>query len=369
VSFFDDDAEVTQVTAPTPRPRRKRNRSRLRIQRLVIALVALFVLVFVLALVIRSCQQNAKESSYRTYFTQVGGVLSDSTNSVGKPIAALLADPTKYGRTQLVAELNSLVAKQNEITARTEKISPPGKLKSLHSILIQGEEVRQAGVVQVREGLMAALGGKHLHATARMLAALSGYFTGPDAYYEQLYRTQAQKILKDDGVSNVAVPALVPAAGYFATSTVFSPSALSAALSSVSSSVKLTGAHGVGLAGVAIKSSGKTVVLSPSGSNNFKASVGLVVAVTVQNQGSATEANVPVKITWTGPGNTTPQTYSATIPSIAAHASKTVDVPGLNIPSNDMAKRTTLKVKAGPVPGEKLLSNNSASYVIIPVLA
>ena len=35
MSFFDDDAEVTQVTAPTPRPRRgKRNRSRLRIQRL-----------------------------------------------------------------------------------------------------------------------------------------------------------------------------------------------------------------------------------------------------------------------------------------------------------------------------------------------
>ena len=109
MSFFDDDAEVTQVPAPAPRPRRKRNRSRLRIQRLVIALIALFVVVFLLALVIRSCQQNAKETTYRTYFSQVEQVLNDSTNMVGKPIAALLADPTRYGRAQLESTLNSLI--------------------------------------------------------------------------------------------------------------------------------------------------------------------------------------------------------------------------------------------------------------------
>ena len=42
---------------------------------------------------------------------------------------------------------------------------------------------------QVRAGLLAALTGKNLHATARKLAALSGYFTGPDVYYNELYRT------------------------------------------------------------------------------------------------------------------------------------------------------------------------------------
>ena len=69
----------------------------------------------------------------------------------------------------------------------------------------------------------------------------------------------------------------------------------------MSSSTKLTGVHGVGLAGVAIKSDGKTVVLSSSGSNNFKASVGLLVVVTVSNQGATAEANVPVKVIYTGP--------------------------------------------------------------------
>jgi hypothetical protein len=363
VSFFDDDAEATQVKAPTPRPRRKRSRSRLRIQRLVIALVALFILVFVLALVIRSCQQNAKESSYRTYFTQVQQVVADSTNKVGKPIAALLADPTRYGRAQLQTTLTKLVATQSEITTRTERINPPGKLKSLHAILVQGQQVRLSGVEQVRDGLLAALTGKHLHATARKLAALSGYFTGPDVYYNELYRTQAQKVVSDDGVNNVAVPS----AGYFENSVAFSPSALSTALSRVSSSTKLSGLHGVGLAGVAIKGNGKTVTLRSGGSNNFQASVGLLVAVTVQNQGSGTETNVPVKITWTGPGSST-QTYTATIPSIASHAKQTVDVPGLNIPSTAITKSSTLKVEAGPVQGEKILSNNHATFVIVPVL-
>ena len=62
-------------------------------------------------------------------------------------------------------------------------------------------------------------------------------------YYNELYYTQAQTIMKDDGVSNVPVPT---ATSFFADSTAFSPTALSAALSSVSSSTKLNGTRGVG---------------------------------------------------------------------------------------------------------------------------
>ena len=363
VSFFDDDAETTQVKAPTPRPRRKRSRSRLRIQRLIIALVALFILVFVLALVIRSCQQNAKESTYRTYFTLVQQVITRSKTEVGKPIAALLADPTRYSKTELQAKLIQIVNAQSGITKDTGNIKPPGKLKSLHAILVQGQQVRLSGVAQMRDGLVAALTGKHLHATARKLAALSGYFTGPDVYYNELYRTQAQKVVRDDGVSNVAVPG----SSYFENTLAFSPSALSAALTSVSSSTKLTGLHGVGVASVAIKGSGKTVTLKRGGSTNFKATVGMVVAVTVQNQGTAIATNVPVKITWSGAGSSA-QTHTATISSIAPGAKETVNVTGLNIPSSAITKSSTLKVEAGPVPGEKVLSNNHATFVVVPGL-
>ncbi len=191
MSFFDDDAEVTQVPTPRSRtrgPRTPRSRSRLRIQRLVVALIALFIVVFALALFVRSCESHAKESAYRTYFSQVQQVITDA-NKVGKQLGGLLSDPSRLGRSELQSALNQVVSTQNEITTRAERIKPPGKLKALHEIFVEGMKVRLSGVVQVRAGLLAALKGKKINATARKLAALSGYFTGPDVYYNELYRT------------------------------------------------------------------------------------------------------------------------------------------------------------------------------------
>ena len=364
MSFFDDDAEVTQVTAPAPRQRRRRNRTRLRIQRLVIALVALFVLVFVLALLVRSCQQSAKESSYRTYFTEVQQVESDAANKVDKPIASLLADPTRLGRTQLVAELQSLVNQQKDIATRTSQISPPGKLKALHQVLVQGQLVRLAGVRQVQAGLLAALAGKNKRTTARKLATLSGYFTGPDVYYNELFYTQAQNVMKADGVSNVPVYPV----GSFSHSNVFTESALQAALATISSSTKLTGLHGVGLGGVSISSNGKTTTLTSGASIHFVPSVGMQVLVVVENQGGSPESNVAVKATMTGPGFSAPQTFTTTISNIPVHGRSTASVTGWQIPDGAMTKSVTLTVKAGPVPNEKNLSNNHATYTIVPVL-
>ena len=365
MSFFDDDAEVTQVAPPAPRPRRKRtNRSRLRIQRLIIALLALFVIVFVLALVVRSCQQSAKESSYRIYFSQVRQVQTDGTKKVGTPLAALLADPTRYGKAELKTRLDAIVKAQQTLTDETSKISPPGKLKDLHQVLVQGQDVRLAGVRQVQAGLLAALSGKNLHATARKLAALSGYFTGPDVYYSTLYRTQAQQVMKDDGVSNVAVPP----GGFFSKTSVFSASALQAALHSVSTSTSVNGLHGVALDGVAVKSNGKTTAFTAGGSNHFVASVDLVVLVTVKNTGGSAQADVPVTVTLSGPGLSAPQTQSATIPNLPVGATRTAQVEHLQIPTSAITKSLTLKVVAGPVPHEKVLSNNHATYTIVPVL-
>lgn len=361
MSFFDDDAEVTQVPAPANRSRRPRNRSRLRIQRLVLALVVLFIVVFAIALVFRSCQQNAKESAYRTYFSQVQAVIKDA-NAVGRQLGAVVADPTKPNN--LKTTLNQLVARQAEITARAQNIDPPGKLDQLHKVFIDGMKVRQRGVQQMRDGLLAATNVKNKQVTARKLAALSGYFTGPDAYYNELYYTQAQQTMADDGVTNVAVPPM----NYFSTHDLFSQSGLANALNRVSSSAKLTGIHGVGLAGVSIKSNGKTTVLSVGKDNAIVASVGMLVQVTVENQGDVTETDVPVKVTWTPPDNSAPQTLTGTIASLAAHQKQTVDVQGLNIPASAISKQSHLKVQAGPVAGEKYLKNNTATYVITPGL-
>ena len=50
------------------------------------------------------------------------------------------------------------------------------------------------------------------------------------------------------------------------------------------------------------------------------------------------------------------------------HGKQSVDVPGLNIPSSAIPKTSKLTVLVGPVPGEKVLSNNHATFVIVPEL-
>ena len=155
--------------------------------------------------------------------------------------------------------------------------------------------MRLAGVEQVRAGLLAALNGKNLHATARKLAALSGYFTGPDVYYKQLYYTQAQNVMKNDGVSNVSVPARA-ATSRPATSSRRAP--CSAALATVSSSTKLTGLHGVGLDGVCHQEQRQDGdAARRAAPTTSRPSVGMVVRRHGQEHGRLAETNVPVKVT------------------------------------------------------------------------
>ena len=91
--------------------------------------------------------------------------------------------------------------------------------------------------------------------------------------------------------------------------------------------------------------------------------------VTVKNPGNRRETNVPVKVTWTGPGGAASQTLTATIAEPAEGATRTVaGARACSIPTTAITKSSTLKVMAGPVPGEKVLSNNHATYTIVPVL-
>jgi len=357
MSFFDDDALPEEPRAP--RPRRKASRSRRRIQRLAIFLVVLFVIVFVLAVAVSKCQKHAKESAYRSYFTSIDAAIKES-NAVGKEIGDLLANPGKLKRPELQARLDDLEKRQAEITARAQRIKPPSKLSELHSIFVLGMKVRQRGVQQVRDGLLAAIGKKNTKATAAKLAALSGYFTGPDVYYTELYQSQAKQVMADDGVTKVAVPA----SDYFLKNDLFDAGAIEAALKRAAASTSKTGRHGVGLVNVVAESADNDPVrLSPGQDTKVPSAPDLEFAVTLENQGSVTENDVPVKLTFSPAGGDT-QTLDGTIAAIGPGERQTVKI-GVDIPATAISKTSSLKVRAGPVKGEKMVQNNQATYGVI----
>ncbi len=291
MDFFDDDAPSegsrrdTSPSTPRRPARRRTNRRRTRIQRIVILAAILFILVFALALWARSCQHNRKVASYRNYFAGVSGAISDSA-TLGKSLNQLVSKPTKYSRQQIIAALQSLSSKQSEIAVGAGRLSAPSPLSGEQAVFSEGMKVRAQGFSLFRATVLGTLGSGKV--SAGKLAALGGYFSGPDAYYMSQVYTQARNIMKDQGVADVAVPT----ATYYLTSRTFDLAHLKAMLASIHSSTKLTGIHGVGL--VSVTAEPGNVTLSKGSTISIPASINLSFAVKVQNQGNVTESNVPV---------------------------------------------------------------------------
>jgi len=360
VDFFDDDAaseSTKRESSPTrTQPRRRRsNPARTRTQRIVILAVVLFLVVFGLALWIRACQHDRKVASYRDYFEGVSTAIADSV-TIGKQLDQLVENPTRYSRKELVAKLEELTAKQDEIAVRAARLLAPDTLAAEQTSFAEGMRVRADGFEQFTTAMLGSLENKKV--TAGQLAALEAYFSGPDAYYMSRFYLPARNVMNEQGVTDVAVPT----ATWYLKSRTFELERLQQMLSSVGSSTKLSGIHGVALVNV-VALPGDVALIS-NGVTTVSASADLGFEVTVQNQGDVTENDVPVTVTIKPPeGDEISQT--GTIATLPAGKSQKVTVQGFAIPPEALSKQSTVKVTAGPVKGERVKTNNTAQYKIL----
>jgi hypothetical protein len=359
VDFFDDDetgqAPGRDQSASPQRSRRRPDRRRTRIQRILILAAILFVIVFAMAWWARTCQQNRKIASYRTYFEGVSAAIGDSA-TLGKQLAQLVANPTKFSRKDLTAKLAELSAKQNEIAVRADRLEPPNTLASEQAVFAEGMKVRADGYKLFETTMLGILGKKKVNPAK--IAALAGYFSGPDAYYMSRVYVPARNTLSEQGVTDVPVPTST----YYLTARTFDTARLEQMLNSVGSSTKLAGIHGVGLLSVIAQPG--DITLTKGGTTNIPASAGLAFNVKVQNQGDVAEQNVAVTAELKLPsGDVLPQ--EGTIATIASGQTQSVTLTGFNIPPEALSKVSTLKVTAGPVPGERVKTNNTGQFKIL----
>ena len=361
MDFFDDETSRAPADAggppPAPSSRRRPDRRRTRIQRLAILALILFVVVFGLAWWARSCQHNRKVGTYQTYFEGVSAAIDDSV-ALGKQASAIMLDPTKLSRKELIAKLGQLSAQQEEIAVRAGRLEPPGTLKDEQTVFATGMKVRASGFGLLRTAMLGALSNKKVG--AREITALDGYFSGPDAYYQELVYLPARQTMADDGVTDVAVPTST----YYLTWKGLDLATVTAMLDNVGKSPKMTGIHGVALIAVIAKSSSGDLTLVKGRTNDVPASADLAFVAQVQNQGSVAESKVPVTATLTLPGGSTIK-QEASIATIAPGKTQDVTITGFAIPTEALSKVVTLKVVAGPVKGERVETNNSATYKLL----
>jgi hypothetical protein len=361
VDFFDDETgrAPADTAGPPASPSRRRppDRRRTRIQRLAIAAVIAFLVVFGLAWWARSCQHNRKVGTYETYFEGVTSAINDST-ALGKKLSSTMYNPAKLSQNELVDRLGQLAAQQDEIAVRAARLSPPATLEQEHTAFASGMRVRARGFSLLRTAMLGALANKKI--TAYTIAALDGYFSGPDAYYQQLVYTPSREIMAEDGVTGVPVPTST----YYLTWKALDPDRVKLTLASLGQSTKLTGTHGVALMTVTAKTSGGDIELVKGQTNEVPASADLGFVCEVQNQGTATERDVTVTALLTVPGGD-PLKQQGTISVIEPTKTQTVTISGFAIPETALSKQVTLKVTAGPVKSEQVLTNNTMSFKLL----
>jgi hypothetical protein len=131
---------------------------------------------------------------------------------------------------------------------------------------------------------------------------------------------------------------------------------VSSALSAISTGKEASGSHGLALIQTTVTPG--DIILSPDTPVTISGNGQPAVDVQVSNQGSATETGVGVSYRLTGG----PQTLdrSTTIPSIAAGAIKTANLPIR--PAPETGTQLTLEVTVTPVPGEQIITNNRFTY-------
>jgi hypothetical protein len=359
VDFFDDDATSQapgrDESGSPPQSRRRPDRRRTRIQRILVLGAILFVIVFAMAWWARSCQQNRKVESYRAYFEGVSVAIGDS-EALGKQLDRLVANPTKFSRKELTAKLAELSAKQNEIAVRAARLEPPDTLAAEQLVFAEGMKVRADGFKLFETTMLGMLGKKKVNPAK--LAALAGYFSGPDAYYTSRVYIPARNTLSAQGVTDVPVPT----ATYYLGAKTFDAARLAEMLKSVGSSSKLAGVHGVGLLSVIARPG--DIRLIKAATTNIPASADLTFDVKVQNQGDVTEKNVAVTAELKLPGGSVLK-QTGTIGTIASGQTQTVTIQGFAIPPEALSKVSTLTVTAGPVPGERVKTNNTGQFKIL----
>jgi hypothetical protein len=361
VDLFDDETSRAPADAggppSTPSRRRPSDRRRTRIQRLAILALVLFIVVFGLAWWARSCQHNRKVGTYETYFAGVSAAIDDSI-ALGKQVSAIMIDPSKLSRKELIDKLGQLSDQQDEIAVRAGRLEPPATLEDEQVDFATGMKVRASGFGLLRTAMLGALSNKKVD--TKQITMLDGYFSGPDAYYQDLVYAPARETMEKDGVSGVAVPTST----YYLTWKALDPVTVAAMLENIGKTTKLTGIHGVALLDVTAQSSSGDLKLVKGHVNDVPASADLAFVATVQNQGSVAEHEVPVTVTLVIPGGD-PLKQSATIATIEAGKTQDVTITGFAIPETALSKEVTLKVEAGPVQGERVETNNTATYKLL----
>lgn len=296
------------------------------------------------------CQPD-RSTDLKNYATAAKKVV-DSSNKTGQSFNQIRASIKNMARKDLEKQLTSLITESKKTLEEAEKITVPDEMKNAHSYLIATLDIRATALESFKPAMFNALSDQDLEVSAKQLSASLKDISLSDRAYV-LYQGKVSKILKDNKVTDVQLPASV----YLPQGNEYELSAVLEFLANAKESSNLSQLHGVAISEMAIEPAAKgendNVAVLPAADT-------ISVTITVENQGNQTEINIPVEVTLKSETQPNAQKKSKSIASIAPGQKKSVTITDLKPTSGDIINLLTVRV--GPVPEEKLIDNNVVEY-------
>jgi hypothetical protein len=371
LSFFEGD-EPTRVSRPA-RPRRPsggRSASRggggtrppdrqTLLVRQAVAIGLGLLLLILLVVGVRSCQNSAKESGLKDYNRNVTAVIKASDNEVMRPFFGLMNNGAQEGQ-DLQVQVNQLRQAADDLAKRAERFSVPGEMAEAHDDLLMVLNFRRQGLARIAEAIPSAQGrGVPAEQAVNRIAANMQLFLASDVVYSQRVAPYIKEALDNAGVSGqtIATSRSLPSVEWL------SPQYVAARLGSEAAGGTTTGTAAPGLHGhglVSVTANG--VTLQPGGViNRVPVTGGVTFTVAFQNQGDNNERNV--RVTVTVRGGPKPVTAQKIVPQTTAKQSAQVSIPLGAAPPTGQA--TTVEVVVNRVPGERNTTNNRQTYTVL----
>ena len=303
----------------------------------------------------QGCAESDKQSTYDTYYTDIGAVGSDSAK-IGTDLATLLTTPG-LEQAELETKLGGLVQQQQLDVERAQGIDPPGPLTPAHDHAIEALQLRVGGLQGMLDVFKATKDSDDATAAGEQLAAQGQRLQASDVVWKDLFQNAADDVAASEGVDGAA-----PASVFVENSDLYTARSMSAIWQRVhgaSTGGTPSGLHGSGLAFTKATPSG--IQLSTTSESTLTVSTDLGFEVGVTNTGE--EQEVQLEVTLTIPKQPSPIVKKGTIDLIDPGETKSV-VFG-DFPDVPFGESTTVQVSVKPVPGEKNTENNSAEYPVV----
>jgi CARDB len=299
---------------------------------------------------VRGCLDARKNRALSDYADDVTQIV-DETDQTSKAFFGKLEDPGSLSVTDFVAEVSADRSAMDNYASRIDSLDAPGDMGSAQDNLELVYHLRSSAMGEIADRMSTALGDVGSERAMAIIANQMQRLFASDVVYAAVVRPEIDNVLADNGIEGSDVPesAFVPGGIRW-----LDESEVSAALGTLSTGggSAAPGVHGLGLAGVSVNGS----ELAEGGATGVSGEETPEVEVQVENQGESTENGVTVSVAVDG-GNTLQQDIS----SIGVGEVQSVSIPLTPAPKGEV----TMEVEVQPVPGERVSTNNKASYTVV----